>query len=90
MKLHNHIANWRFLFKCLIVLFKMAKSSLRDLALSHYQNKKTASEIVEILCNRVSIRTVYRWINDFDVHNKTLPSKPPWQNCVELMRRPSD
>ncbi|CAF0980310.1 unnamed protein product, partial [Brachionus calyciflorus] len=43
-----------------------AKSnSLRSLVISHHNNKKTPKEIYDLLVGKVSLSTVYEWINLF-------------------------
>ena len=38
----------------------------RELAIAHYKQKKTVLQIVELLNSKVSKRTIYSWINQFE------------------------
>ena len=50
----------------------MAKpKDLREIVIGHHSNGVSRVKIVEMLFNKVSVRTVRRWIQDFILKNKT-------------------
>lgn len=56
----------------------MAKpKDLREIVIGHHSNGVSAVKIVEMLFNKVSVRTVRRWIQDFILKNKTDRIKSP-------------
>src|SRR4051794_40521451 len=54
----------------------MTKSTdLRDIVISHYNNGKKASEIVDFLANKVHRATIYRWIRRYDQSGSLVAGK---------------
>ena len=58
-------------------IFMAKPKDLREIVIGHHSNGVSAVKIVELLFNKVSVRTVRRWIQDFILKNKTDRIKSP-------------
>jgi len=55
----------------------MRSLDIRELAISHYKDGKTPSEIEECLNYKVPIKTIYRWTTAFKNYGHCLPKFSP-------------
>ena len=48
-----------------MVKVKEFSKDIRHIVIEHYKDGKSVNDIVKCLAKKVSLRTVYRWINEF-------------------------
>ena len=48
-----------------MVKVKEFSKDIRHIVIEHYKDGKSVNDIVKCLAKKVSLRTVYRWINKF-------------------------